>query len=134
MATLYVAVSKSLQQWGGDVGLGKHLYKVGLAAETSPEESIAGAAGCDDWKILLAIPTDKDEAAILERLAIKEKLVDPTYYPRLKGMLGVVKVSIASVENAMLVTIALDNRNAPKDFKVKPADIAQHLIRNLIKV
>ena len=132
MAILYVGVSKGLQEWGADVGLGKHLYKVGLAGDGSPAESLAGTAGFDDWKLLLAVETELDEAAMLERLAVKEKLVDPNYYPRLRGAVGIVKIALASVENAMLVAIALDNREPPKNFKVKPADIAQYLIRNLV--
>ena len=132
MGTLYVAVSKSLQDWGADVGLGKHIYKVGYAEEGSPDDAVRGMAGADDWKVLLAVDSDKDEATLLARLALKEKLVDPNYYPRLKGALGVVKVSIAAVENAMLVALALENREPPKTFKVKPADIAKHLVRNLV--
>jgi hypothetical protein len=90
-------------------------------------------AGFSDWKILLSVETDQNEPTILERLAIKEKMVDPNYYPRLRGMLGIVKIALPSVENAMLVTIALDNREPPKGMKVKPVDIANYLVRNLIK-
>ena len=133
MGILYVASSKGLQDWGADVGLGKHLYKVGLADEGTPAEALAGVAGFEDWKVLLAVDTEHDEPTLLERLAVKEKLVDPNYYPRLKGAKGVVKITLSAVENAMLVAIALDNREPPKNFKVKPADIAQHLVRNLGK-
>ena len=133
MATLYVAVSKSLQEWAADVGLGKHVYKVGYVADGSPADALIGMAGADDWKVLLANETDKDEQALLERLAAKEKLVDPNYYPRLKGSTGIVKLTLAAVENSMLIAIALENREPPKGFKVKPVDIAQYLIRNLMK-
>ena len=133
MRTLYVAVSKDMQSWGADVGLGKHLYKVGVAEELEPAQALAGMAGFSDWKVLLAVATDHDEATLLERLALKEKLVDPNYYPKLKGTAGVVKVSLTGVENSMLVAFALDDREPPKNFKVKPADIATFLVRNLIK-
>jgi hypothetical protein len=133
MPKLYVASSKSLQDWGSDVGLGKHVYKVGCVQEGEPAEAVENMAGFSDWKILLSVETDQNEPTILERLAIKEKMVDPNYYPRLRGMLGIVKIALPSVENAMLVTIALDNREPPKGMKVKPVDIANYLVRNLIK-
>ena len=133
MGILYVAVSKSLQDWGADVGLGKLIYKVGYVDEGAPADVVMGMAGAQDWKILLSLEAETDEKTILERLAVKEKIVDPNYYPRLKGATGIVKVTLAAVENSMLVAIALENQDAPKNFKVKPADIAQYLIRNLLK-
>jgi len=133
MGTLYVAVSKSLQDWAADVGLGKLVYKVGYVEDGIPADALIGMAGADDWKILLTADTEKDEQEILSRLAVKEKLVDPNYYPRLKGASGVVKVTLAAVENSMLVAIALENRDPPKNFKVKPIDIANYLVRNLVK-
>ena len=134
MGTLYVAVSKTVQDWASDAGLGKQVYKVGFVDEGDPATVLAGMAGVSDWKVLKAVETEGgDEAAFLERLAQREKLVDPNYYPKLKGTLGVVKVNLASVENSMLIALALDNREAPKALKVKPADIAQYLLRNLVK-
>ena len=133
MATLYVAVSKEMQGWGADVGLGKHLYKVGVADGMPPGDAVAGLADYQDWKILLSADFDGDEAAMLQRLAVKEKLVDPHYYPRLRGAAGVVKITVATVENAMMVAIALENLETPKTLKAKPADIAKYLVRNLTK-
>ena len=133
MATLYVASSKCLQEWGADVGLGKHLYKVGVAETIAPQDSVNGQAGQADWKILLTADCDSTEAAMLERLATKEKLVDPNYYPRLKGTVGIVKINTGAVENAMMIAIALENREPPKALKAKPADIAKYLVRNLLK-
>ncbi len=130
MGVLYVAASKKLGEWGSDVGLGKHLYKVGISDDGAAPDGMAGES---DWTVLATAETDKDEAEILERLARKEKLVDPLYYPRLKGLLGVVKVSVIAVENAMLVAFALDNREPPKNFKVKPTDIARHLLANAVR-
>lgn len=134
MATLYVATSKTQQEWGADVGLGKNLYKVGVTADgQSPDEALAGFAGQSDWKILHSAETDMAEAELLPRLARKEKLVDPNYYPKLRGAQGIVKIAIASVENSMLVAIALEGREPPKNFKVKPVDIAVYLINNALK-
>ncbi len=133
MATIYVATSKALQQWGGDVGLGKNLYKFGVIEDGTPEQALANLAGQTDWKVLKTAPAEGPEQALLDRLARKEKLVDPHYYPRLRGAMGIVKVDMIKVENSMLVAIALDNREPPKNFKVKPVDVAQHLINNALK-
>jgi len=133
MATLFVASSKGMQDWAADVGLGKHVFKVGLAESGDSAQAVDNLAGFSDWKILAKVETDLDEAVILERLAAKEKLVDPAYYPKLRGAKGVVKISLAAVENAILVSLALENREPPKGMKIKPADIAQYLLRNLRK-
>ena len=134
MGILYVAASKALQKWGSDVGLGKTLYLVGWVEDGTPEARLsAGLAGETDWVVLTQIEAEGPEEALMERLARKEKLVDPRYYPRLKGAGGIVKVNPVAVENALLVAIALDNREPPKGFKVKPADIANHLIANILK-
>jgi hypothetical protein len=133
MGTLFVATSKALQDWASDVGLGKNVFKVGWTEDGTAEEAVAGFAGQSDWKVLAAAEAEGPEAALLERLARKEKLVDPTYYPRLRGAAGIVKANLVAVENSMLVAIALENRDPPKNFKVKPVDIAQHLINNATK-
>ena len=134
MGTLYVANSKILQKWGSDVGLGKNLYKVGWVEDGTPEAALAGGlAGEIDWVVLKQVEACGPETALMERLARKEKLVDPTYYPRLKGATGIVKVNPVTVENSMLVAIALDNREPPKNFKVKPIDVANQLIANVLK-
>ncbi len=134
MAIIYVASSKTVQEWAADVGLGKNVFKVGVAEDAaSLDQSLAGVAGADDWKVLKSAEWDGDEDAALARLGKKEKVIDPTYYPKLRGTLGVVKVDPAAVENAMLIALALEGRETPKTFKVKPADMAQYLIRNLSK-
>jgi hypothetical protein len=132
MATIFVAVSKGLQDWAGDVGLGKVVYKLGVVEDGTPEEALAGFAGHNDWKVLKAEPTEVAEEAAIERLCRKEKMADPTYYPRLRGARGIFKINLVGVENSMLVAIALDNREPPKNFKVKPVDIATHMIRNAV--
>lgn len=134
MAEIYVAVSRSLQAWAGDVGLTKHVYKLGIAAdgaETALARLIsAGCAGRTDWKLVRKQQVEEvDEAAALARVARKEMAIDPTYYPRLKGAEGIFKVKIDNVENHVLVRQALAGEQ-PKNVRIKPTDFADYLIRN----
>ncbi len=134
MGTIYVAKSKTLQAWGGDVGLGKNLYKIGLMEDGAPAELLAGGlAGVADWELVKTQEVDGvSEADALARLGRKEKLVDPTYYPKVKGTVGLVKVDLMKVENSMRIRIALETNQEPKTIKVKPADVAQYLINNAL--
>lgn len=134
MATIYVARSKSLSEWGSDVGLGKNLYKVGLA-EDGPKEAVDALnaeshAGQTDWTLVKAEEASGlNEPTLLERLSGREKMVDPKYYPRIRGALGIYKVKLENVENHILVKQALAGEE-PKLGKLKPADIASYLIVN----
>ena len=136
MADVYVAASKGLQAWAGDVGLTKHVYKIGLAADGA-EAALASLnsssyAGRSDWKLVRKHPVESlDEAIALKRIAGKEMAVDPTYYPQIKGAAGLFKVKIPNVENYILVRQALAGEQ-PKHLRIKPADIADYLIRNAI--
>jgi hypothetical protein len=129
-----VAKSKAVQSWGADVGLGKNLYAIGYVEDGSPDEFLAaGLAGEKDWSVIKAQAAEGiDEAAILERLGRKEKMVDPTYYPRIRGARTLVKVDPAKVENSIRIRKALETGLEPKEIKVKPADIAQYLINNAL--
>ena len=137
MTVVYVAHSKGLAEWGGDVGLTKHLFKVGVA-DTSGKDAIkalneAAFAGLADWKLL----KDQDagglsEAEILTRLSAREKAVDPALYPRLKGDAGVFKIKPTSVENHLLVKRALANEENIA-VKVTNAEIAAYLIENALR-
>ena len=134
MPVVYVAKSKGLQDWGAEVGLGKHVYKVGVGegkmAEVEAALNAENVAGHADWKVVkLQKADDPDEAAILARLAEREKSVDPNFYPRLRGAQGVFKVKLENVGNAMLVQQALGTGEMKID-KVKPADVAAYLLRN----
>lgn len=130
MGTIFVASSKTMQDWAADVGLGKLVFKLGWIEDGTPDEAVAGLAGLTDWKILKTAEAEGPEDGLFARLAGKEKAVDPAYYPRLRGAAGIFKVALAHVENSMLVALALENRDPPKNFKVKPVDIAQYLINN----
>jgi hypothetical protein len=131
MPTLYVARSASTSQWASDVGLSKHVFKVGVT-EDDPKEVVArGWAGAADWTLVKMQETDLTEAEAIERLARKEKMIDPNLYPRLKGATGVFKVLPAHVENQMMVQRALAGGSEElKAVKAKPADFADYLIRN----
>lgn len=134
MATIYVARSKMLGEWGSDVGLGKNLYKVGVAEGAGKDAvealNAASHAGQTDWVLVKAEEEDGlDEAAVVERLGGKEKMVDPKYYPRIRGALGIFRVKLENVENHILVKQALAGQE-PKLGKLKPADIAGYLIVN----
>ncbi len=132
MPTVYVAASKELGKWGADVGISKHLFKLGIADRTG-EEAVtalrdAAYAGQTDWKLLMQRSVeDISEEAALERVRRKEKQVDPNYYPRLRGATGIFRVKPVNVENHILVAQALAGRE-PKLDKLKPADMAQYLI------
>ncbi|MBR9971294.1 hypothetical protein [Magnetospirillum sulfuroxidans] len=133
MPVIYVATSKANQEWGADVGLGKNLYKLGVVGEGTPDEALVGFAGQTDWKVLKAEDTELTEADALERLARKEKPVDPNYYPKLRGAQGIFKVTVTNVENSALVALALEGKEPPKNFKIKPVDIAKYLISNALR-
>ncbi len=132
MATVYVATSKGLADWGSDVGLTKYIYKVGVTNETA-EAAIKGLndanyAGQTDWKLAKKLDgIHTDEATTLARVAVKEKAVDPTYYPRIKNTSGIFKLRIANVESQLLVQQALKGED-PHLVKVKSADIALYLL------
>lgn len=135
MPTVYVARSQSLQQWASDVGLTPHVYKVGVTDSTADAavESLnqASAGGVADWKLVTAQEANCDEAAALERIARKEKLVDPAHYPRLGGERGLVKVKLANVQSRLLVQRMMAGEEE-KAIKPKPADIAAHLIQDAV--
>jgi hypothetical protein len=134
MTVLYIATSKDLAGWAADVGLTKHVYKLGTA-EGSADDAIKalndeGFAGASDWRLLKQQEVDGlEEADAVERLAKKEKMVDPNYYPKIRGAVGIFKVKIANVANHLLVKRALAGDEQKLD-KVKVAEIAAYLIQS----
>src|SRR5271165_2306392 len=130
MAFLYVARSAKLARWASDVGLGRHVYKIGVT-ETDPKTlAAAGWAGESDWTIVRRRPVDDlSEEEALARLARKERMIDPNLYPKLKGALGVFRLAADRVENHLLVTRALagEDRGAAA-IKPKHGDFADYLI------
>jgi len=134
MGILYVARSVKLGRGASDVGLGKNVYKVGVADGDPKALAAAGWAGETDWAILrkMAVEGLSEEEA-LDRLERKEKIIDPKLYPKLKGAAGVVRLTPARVENHILVTRALAGQSDRAELKLKPTDYADYLIHNAMR-
>lgn len=134
MANLYVARSVKLGRWASDVGLGRYVFKVGVAESDPKPLAAAGWAGETDWTILRRQPVEGlGEEEALARLARKEKMIDPNLYPKLKGTVGVFRLTPARVENHILVTRALAGQSDRTELKLKPADFADYLIHNALR-
>lgn len=134
MATIYVARSTKFSKWASDVGLSKHVFKLGCTDEDPKALAAAGWAGETDWQVVKEQAVDGlTEAEVVERVARKEKLIDPNIYPRLKGAVGVFKVLPAHVENHILVRRALAGEAERIELKLKPADFADYLIGNAVR-
>jgi hypothetical protein len=120
MPMVFVAKSNSLTEWGDDVGLTRYLYKLCLT-DDAPEAALAemNAAklgGREDWELL----------------GLKEKMIDPAIYPRIRGARGIFKVKPTNVENHVMVKKALAGEGE-KIAKAKAPDIAAYLIHNATK-
>jgi hypothetical protein len=134
VATIYVARSSKLSKWASDVGLSKHVFKLGGTAEDPKALIAAGWAGETDWVLLKKQPVEElTEAQLIERVARKEKLIDPNLYPKLKGASGVFKVLPAHVENHILVSRALAGEAERIELKLTPVDFADYLIGNAVR-
>ena len=136
MPVIYVAKSKGLEKWGADHGLTKHVYKLGVAAdsgEAAVERLNAEAVGGHtDWKLVSEKEVeDAAEAEVLARLAKKTKAVDPAYYPGLKGAVGIFKIKPVDIERSVLVGQAVAGE-AMKPVKINAASIADYLIKNAV--
>lgn len=131
MASIYVARSVKLGKWGSDVGVGKHIYKVGVAEGDPKEDAAKGWAGETDWAVVKAEPVEGlDEDQAIDRLAGKERMIDPNLYPKLKGARGVFRLNEVKVENHIVVSRALAGDSDLKALKLKPADFAAYMIVN----
>jgi hypothetical protein len=134
MPVLYVARSVKLARWASDVGLGKHIYKLGISEDDPKALAAAGWAGEADWKIVRRDEVEGlSETEAHERLARKERMIDPNIYPKLKGAAGVFRVSAQHVENHIIVSRALAGTSDRLDLKLKPADFAAYLVHNALR-
>jgi hypothetical protein len=134
MSVIFVARSARLARWASDVGLGKHVFKIGVAAGDPKPLAATGWAGEADWTILRRRPVDDltEEEAIL-RLTHLEKMINPQLYPKLKGAIGVFRLTPARVENHIIVTRALAGDSDRADIKLRPTDFADYLIHNALR-
>ncbi len=57
-------------------------------------------------------------------------MIDPAYYPRLRGATGIFKVSPEHVENHILVSRVMAGASERAELKLKPTDFADYLIQN----
>ena len=132
MAVIYVARSAALSKWASDVGLSKHVFKVGIAEEPIKDLIAAeGWAGATDWTLVKKEDAGElTEDALLERLGKRETIVDPKYYPRIRDTRGLFKVNPVHVESHIIVGRALEGGGESIALKLKPADFASYLIHN----
>ena len=134
MGILYVARSAKLCRWASDVGLGKHVYKVGVAEGDPKPLAAAGWAGETDWTITRKQAVEGlGEEEALARLGRKEKIIDPNLYPKLKGAAGVFRLVPTRVESHIIVTRALAGESDRVEIKLKPTDFADYLIHNALR-
>jgi hypothetical protein len=130
LGTIFVARSKTLSQWGYDVGLSKHIYKVGYTDEPVKDVVAVGWAGATDW-VLVKKQDDVEgtsEDEIIARLANRAKMIDPKLNPRIKDAVGIFKVVPTQVENNLLVARAMAGEGELKTAKIGHAEIAAYLI------
>jgi hypothetical protein len=134
MGILYVARSAKLGRWASDVGLGKNVYKVGVAHGDPKSLAATGWAGESDWAIVRKREIEGlSEEEALDRLGRKEKMIDPNLYPKLKGAAGVFRLNPVSVENHIVVTRALAGESDRVEIKLRPTDYADYLIHNAVR-
>jgi len=134
MAVIYVARSAKFSKWASDVGLGKHVFKVGCL-DGDPKHLIdKGWAAETDWTLVKKRELGElTEEEAIQRLARKEKMIDPVYYPRLRGASGIFKVSPEHVENHILLGRVMAGESERVELKLKPADFAEYLIQNALR-
>jgi hypothetical protein len=130
MATIYVARSAALGKWASDVGLSKHVYKLGITDEDPKALVAAGWAGETDWSLVKKQSVeDMSEAEAIQRVALKEKIIEPRLYPKLRGAEGIFKVVPTHVESRRLVQRALAGEAERVATKLRPVDFADYLIQ-----
>jgi hypothetical protein len=134
MGILYVARSVKLSRWASDVGVGKHVYKVGVAEGDPKALAATGWAGETDWTITRKQAVEGlGEEEALARLGRKEKIIDPNLYPKLKGAAGVFRLAPTRVESHIIITRALAGESDRVEIKLKPTDFADYLIHNALR-
>jgi hypothetical protein len=133
MGVIFVARSAKFGKWASDVGLSKNVFKVGYSEEDPKPVIEQGWGGETDWTLVRKRDAEGiSEEQVVQRLARKEKMVDPNYYPRLRGATGIFKVSPEHVENHILVARVMAGASERQELKLKPTDFADYLIQNAL--
>jgi hypothetical protein len=125
-------MSQTMQEWGNDAGISKHLYKVGFTddapADAVKELSDSGYGGQNDWTLLDTREADSlDQNALMGRITNRMKLIDPLYYPKLKGAKDIVRLDQRKVEASIVIKLTMEGR-ASKVPKLKPKDMAGFIL------
>ncbi len=136
MPVVYVAMSNAMQEWGADVGVSKQLYKVGYtdgdAQEAVQELGAENYAGHADWQLAGSREVEGlDAETVMERACERQKVLDPLYYPRLKGAKDIVRLDQRKVEAHIVIKKTMEGGDS-KVPKLKPADMAEFLIESIL--
>jgi len=132
MSFVFAARSAALCKWAADVGLGKQVIKLGVAADKEEAKAVVqtGWAGESDWKILASREAETTQDEVIARVAARDKQIDPNLYPRIKGTVGIFRVTELAVLNAMLLNAAMASADAPLvATKPKAKDYGEYLLR-----
>ncbi len=136
MPAVFVAVSAAQQEWGEGVGISKHLYKIGLAEGDGKEAAGAAVAalneashaGQTDWQLVgFKDGVEDAESDVIAKMADRQKMIDPTYYPKIKGARGIFRVNVRNVEAHHVIKNTMEGKTS-KVPKLKPKDIADYLL------
>lgn len=132
MPSVYIAMSQTMQEWGNDTGISKHLYRIGFTdgvpADAVKELNDSGYGGQTDWVLLDAREADTlDQDALMARITNRMKLIDPLYYPKLKGAKDIVRLDQRKVEASIVIKLTMEGR-ASKVPKLKPKDMAGFIL------
>ena len=65
---------------------------------------------------------------MIAKIAKREKLIDPRYYPRLREATGVFKVNPDAVTRGIILARAMAGENERAAIKLKAADFGAYLI------
>jgi hypothetical protein len=136
MPTIFVAASPAMQEWGNDAGISKHLYRVGLTEDEDKaavdEMNAEGYAGQKDWVLAGSRAVEGIDAdGFLARLADRQKVVDPLYYPKIKGAKDIVRIDQRKVEANIVIRLTMEGRSS-KVPKLKPKDIAEYIVSSVM--
>ena len=136
MPIVYVAMSNDMQEWGADVGVSKQLYKLGYA-DGDPQNAIKALndenyAGHSDWSLAGSQEVAGiDAETVMERACERQNVLDPLYYPRLKGAKDIIRLDQRKVEAHIVIKKTMEGQDS-KVPKLTPADMSDFLIEGIL--